>query len=217
MSGRSFLALTLTPEAPLVDWLAALDHQIKRAMGFFAGKPVILDLSMMQADTPDLPHLLPALKERGIHVLGIEGGDKSWPAVAEWDWRESPLGGRASGPLSVPEDDKAPPPTLVIEESVRSGQHIIWPDGDVVILGAVSSGAEVTAGGSVHVYGALRGRAIAGIGGNADARIFTRNLAAELVAIDGFYATAEEIDAKCTGNPAQVMLAGETLVFKPLS
>jgi septum site-determining protein MinC len=68
----------------------------------------------------------------------------------------------------------------------------------------------------VHIYGALRGRAIAGIGGNADSRIFTRNLAAELVAIDGFYATAEEMDAQCTGKPTQVMLAGETLVFKPL-
>ncbi|MFT8783192.1 septum site-determining protein MinC [Acetobacter syzygii] len=218
MSGRSFLALTLTPEAPLCDWLAALDHQIQRAVGFFAGKPVILDLSMMQADTPDLPHLLPALRERGIRVLGIEEGDRSWPAVAEWDWRESPLGGRASGPVSIPEDEMTPPahPTLVVEESVRSGQHIIWPDGDVVILGAVSSGAEVTAGGSVHIYGALRGRAIAGIGGNAQARIYTRNLAAELVAIDGFYATAEEMDAKCIGNPAQVMLLGETLVFKTL-
>ncbi|MCP1241105.1 septum formation inhibitor MinC [Acetobacter lambici] len=218
MSGRSFLALTLTPETPLVDWLAALDHQIQRAVGFFAGKPVILDLSLMQANTPDLHHLLPALHERGIRVLGIEGGDRSWPAVADWAWPETPMGGRASGPVSIPEGDKTPtlPPTLVVEESVRSGQHIIWPDGDVVVLGAVSSGAEVTAGGSVHIYGALRGRAIAGIGGNAEARIFTRNLAAELVAIDGFYATAEEMDAKCTSKPAQVLLAGETLVFKPL-
>lgn len=218
MSGRSFLALTLTPETPLADWLAALDQQITRAVGFFAGKPVILDLSLMQADTPDLAYLLPALKERGIRVLGIEGGDRSWPAVAEWDWVESPLGGRTSGPVAVPEENKppAPPPTLVVEESVRSGQHIIWPDGDVVILGAVSSGAEVTAGGSVHIYGALRGRAIAGIGGNGEARIFARTLAAELVAIDGFYATAEEMDAKCTGKPAQVHLVGETLVFKTL-
>ncbi|KAA8397886.1 septum formation inhibitor MinC, partial [Acetobacter sp. DmW_125124] len=71
MSGRSFLALTLTPEAPLEDWLVALDHQITRSVGFFAGKPVILDLSMMQADTPNLAFLLPALKERGIRVLGI--------------------------------------------------------------------------------------------------------------------------------------------------
>ncbi|MFT9087421.1 MAG: septum site-determining protein MinC [Acetobacter okinawensis] len=84
------------------------------------------------------------------------------------------------------------------------------------MLGAGSAGAEVTAGGSVHIYGALRGRAIAGIGGNADARIFTRSLAAELVAIDGFYATAEEMDAKCTDKPTQVLLTGETLAFKPL-
>ncbi len=219
MSGRSFLALTLTPEAPLEDWLVALDHQITRSVGFFAGKPVILDLSMMQADTPNLAFLLPALKERGIRVLGIENGNRSWPAVADWDWPESPVGGRSSGPITAPEEEPEGPPeptTLLIEDPVRSGQHIVWPDGDVVILGAVASGAEVSAGGSIHVYGALRGRAIAGIGGHSNARIYTRNLAAELVAIDGFYATAEEMDPACTEKPAQVLLSGEALLFRPL-
>lgn len=219
ISGRSFLALTLTPEAPLEDWLSALDHQIARSAGFFAGKPIILDLGTLTEQTPHLADLLPALKERGIRVIGIEGGDRSWPAVEGWDWPEGFAGGRASGEMAVPEEEAPEAPvsrTLIVENPVRSGQHVVWPDGDVVILGAVASGAEVSAGGSIHVYGALRGRAIAGIGGHADARIFTRALEAELVAIDGFYATAEEMDASQTSKPTQVALSGETLAFFPL-
>ncbi|MBX0343679.1 septum site-determining protein MinC [Acetobacter sp. TBRC 12305] len=221
MSGRSFLALTLTPEAPLADWLAALDQQIARSVGFFAGKPVIIDLALMQAETPDLAGLMPALKERGIRVLGLEGGDRTWAAAAKWDWPESPVSGRTPAPTAepaTPDTQPAPPVStpLVLEESVRSGQHIVWPEGDIVIMGSVASGAEVSAGGSVHVYGALRGRAIAGIGGHAQARIYTQKLAAELVAIDGFYATAEEMDPACAEKPTQVFLSGETLVFKTL-
>ncbi|QEO16348.1 septum site-determining protein MinC [Acetobacter vaccinii] len=217
MSGRSFLALTLTPEAPLADWLAAFDQQVARSVGFFTGKPVVLDLSLMQPDTPDLAELLPALQARNLRVLGMEGGDRTWPAFAGWDWVDSPVGGRASGPINAPDDPPPPAPaTLFVEETVRSGQHIIWPEGDVVIFGSVSSGAEVTAGGSVHIHGALRGRAIAGIGGHASSRILTRLLDAELVAIDGFYATADEMDPACLGKAAQVLLAGETLTFRPL-
>lgn len=220
LSGRSFLALTLTPEAPLEDWLQALDQQLARSAGFFAGKPIILDLSLLDEHTPNLTYLKSALEERGVRIIGIEGGNRAWPAVADWDWPESFVGGRASGEMEAPEDDVPPPPgpsTLLLEEPVRSGQHIVWPDGDVVILGSVASGAEVSAGGSIHVYGALRGRAIAGIGGHANARIFTRHLEAELVAIDGFYATAEEMDAERNGKPTQVILTGETLTFVPMA
>lgn len=220
ISGRSFLALTLTPEAPLENWLSALDHQMARSAGFFAGKPIILDLSLLDAETPHLSDLVPALKARGIRVMGIEGGDRNWPAVAEWEWPEHFAGGRASAEIAIPEEDTPAPPgprTLILESPVRSGQQVVWPDGDVIILGSVASGAEVSAGGSIHIYGPLRGRAIAGIGGNAEARVFTRALEAELVAIDGFYATAEEMDADHTSKPAQVALSGETLTFLPLT
>lgn len=220
ISGRSFLALTLTPEAPLEDWLSALDHQIARSAGFFAGKPIILDLGMLDAETQHLADLLPALKERGIRVMGIEGGDRTWPALTDWEWPENFAGGRASAEIAIPEDDvpEAPGPrTLILENPIRSGQQVVWPDGDVIILGSVASGAEVSAGGSIHVYGPLRGRAIAGIGGNGEARIFTRALEAELVAIDGFYATAEEMNADQTSKPAQVALSGETLTFLPIT
>lgn len=230
MSGRTFVALTLTPESPLTDWLTALDQQIARSVGFFAGKPVIVDLSMVQADAPGLPTLPDDLKQRGIRIIGIEGGSRDWPATAGWDWPESPASARttptqprdATSPASTDAEhtaqtrNPAHPAILVVEESIRSGQQVVWPEGDVVVLGAVASGAEVSAGGSIHIYGPLRGRAVAGIGGHSTARVFTKALDAELVAIDGFYATAEEMDPACVNGPAQILLDGERLIFRPM-
>ena len=87
-------------------------------------------------------------------------------------------------------------PSLLIDQPVRSGQSIVFEKGDVTIVGSVASGAEVIAGGSIHVYGTLRGRAIAGLAGNTRARIFCRRLEAELLAIDGVYQTADDMDAQ---------------------
>ena len=87
--------------------------------------------------------------------------------------------------------------TLVIDQPVRSGQSVVFERGDITVLGSVASGAEVMAGGSVHIYGTLRGRAIAGLSGNPGARIFCSKLQAELLAIDGVYQTADGMPASC--------------------
>ena len=84
----------------------------------------------------------------------------------------------------------------MIEQPVRSGQSVVFEKGDVTIVGSVASGAEVMAGGSIHVYGTLRGRAVAGSRGNRRARIFCRRLEAELLAIDGLYRTADDAGAR---------------------
>lgn len=218
--GRSFLALVLTPEAPLDVWLQALDLQVSRSAGFFAGKPIILDLSLVPLDTPGLEAFLPELTSRGIRVIGIEGVRRDESVFAGWDWPEGFAGGRISPEADIPDDEVEPPPitpgSLLVEEPVRSGQQIVWAEGDVIILGSVASGAEVSAGGSIHVYGALRGRAIAGIVGRPEARIFARVMEPELLAIDGFYAIAEEMDAALTGGPAQAVLKDETLILRPI-
>jgi len=102
-------------------------------------------------------------------------------------------------------------PSLIIDQPVRSGQSIVFTEGDVTVLGSVASGSEIVAGGSIHIYGALRGRALAGATGNANARIFCRKLEAELVAIDGLYKTAEDMQAQLRGQPAQVWLEGDAM------
>ena len=82
--------------------------------------------------------------------------------------------------------------SLTIDGNVRSGQSIVHPEGDVTVVGRVASGAEIVAGGSVHVYGALQGRVIAGISGSPSARIFCNEARAELICIGGVYVTAED-------------------------
>jgi septum site-determining protein MinC len=112
----------------------------------------------------------------------------------------------------------APEPTsLLVKEPIRSGQSIYFPNGDVTVVGAIASGAEVVAGGSIHVYGTLRGRAIAGCNGNSSAQIFCRKLDPELLAIDGFYKAADDMDAKYRGRPVQVRLNGDAIVMEVLS
>ena len=100
--------------------------------------------------------------------------------------------------------------SLLISEPVRSGQSILFPKGDVTVVGSVASGAEIVAGGSIHVYGALRGRAIAGFTGNsAGPHLLPHAAMPSCVAIDGLYETADEIDAALRGRAVQVWLAGE--------
>ncbi len=87
----------------------------------------------------------------------------------------------------------------------------------MTVLGSVGSGAEIVAGGSIHVYGTLRGRAMAGVNGNASARIYCQRIEAELLAIDGYYLTAEELDADLRSKPAQARLDGKIMRISPLN
>ncbi len=100
---------------------------------------------------------------------------------------------------------------LVVTSPVRSGQTIQYFDGDVTIVGSVASGADVIAGGSIHVYGALRGRAFAGAGGETQARIFCRRLEAELLAVTGVFMTADEIGTSVRGKPVQAWLEQDSV------
>ncbi|NVK33829.1 MAG: septum site-determining protein MinC [Rhodobacteraceae bacterium] len=106
--------------------------------------------------------------------------------------------------------------SIVINEPVRSGQSVMHPAGDVTIVGSVSSGAEVIAGGSIHVYGALRGRALAGVSGDETARIFCSKLDAELVSINGLYTIADDFSGDVANQPAQIRFEDEKLIFEAL-
>ena len=100
---------------------------------------------------------------------------------------------------------------------MRSGQQVTAPEGDLVVVGAVNAGAEVLAAGNVHVYGALRGRALAGIHGDVKAGIFCRELHAELLSLAGNYKRLEDIDPRLLGTTVQVQLFDGQLSIKPLS
>lgn len=219
--GRSFMALILLPEAPLEPWLAALDEQLARAASYFTNKPVVVNLSQLVEPEAHLLPLLGALESRGLKIVSVEHGPAG--LLAETKWATLPdLRPRTEGEdsaLAIP-DDALPPPSgnsLVIDKPVRSGQQIMWEHGDVVVLGALASGAEIVAGGSIHIYGALRGRAIAGMREGLEAHIFCRKLEAELLAIDGIYETAEDWDGKLNGKPAHIRLIDGKLHYAPLA
>lgn len=107
--------------------------------------------------------------------------------------------------------------SVTIDRPVRSGQQVYAADADMTVLAQTSAGSEIMADGSIHVYGALRGRVLAGARGNEDARIFCQSLQAELIAIAGRYQLLDESDTKLKGKPAMIRLDGEKLIIEPLA
>src|SRR5712691_6335630 len=216
LRGRSYVAFVFCPVVPIAGWLEEIDVTLARSPGFFVGKPVVLDLSAVDLSRSAIAHLVSSLEQRDIRVLGIEGVD-----AVHLTTSMPPLltGGRhcvlTQNEPKKPEA-KLKPGSLLLESPVRSGQSV-FSEGDVTVLGSVGSGAEIVAGGSIHVYGALRGRAMAGSSGNAAARIFCQKIEAELLAIDGYYQTAEEIDVALRNRPAQAWLEGDTMKITPLN
>ena len=216
LRGRSYVAFVFVPTVPIQDWLQEIDATIARSPGFFAGRPVVVDLSSVDLSQSGISHLLASLQDRNIRVLGIEGVEE-----ARLTSSMPPLlsGGRSCvvEPAAPKKVETKQPTSLLLESPVRSGQTIIFPEGDVTILGSVGSGAEVVAGGSIHIYGALRGRAMAGVNGHTSARIYCQKIEAELLAIDGFYQTADDIDEALRGKPAQAWLQGNTMRITALN
>lgn len=232
--GRNFLALVLKPETPRAAWLADLDQWLARSPGFFTGKPLILDLAGLGFARSDIVALMAELESRAIRIIGIEGAD---PSILDKSLPPLLTGGRTAGSVeaieaisprpatpdadykaaaSAPAVAPAPVASLMIETPVRSGQTIMNPDGDVIILGSVASGAEVIASGSIHVYGALRGRALAGAYGNESARVFCRRFEAELIAVGGYYKVLEDIEPCLRQKPVQAWLSGNDLKIATL-
>jgi septum site-determining protein MinC len=234
---QSLLAYVLEPVQPLADWFEALDAWLARSPTFFIARPVILDLAALDITLKEYRDLLGGLARRHIRVMGAENVDRGLvgphlPQVVS--------GGRPVDPPALREDDvparedgltpREEPPapladqtlagranSLVVEGNVRSGQSIVHPDGDVTIVGRVASGAEIVAGGTVHVYGALQGRVIAGISGSRSARIFCTEARAELLCIGGAYVTAENTNSEMEGRSVEARLEGDELKLRILS
>ena len=217
---RSYMAFAFTPQPPIADWLADLDATLERSKGFFAGHPVALDLSAADLNPEAIAHLVAELESRGMRVLGIEGIEPKdatpLPPVLR--------GGRGTQDIeSVEVAPVAQPPrkqeaaSLMIDSPVRSGQSVVFIDGDVTVLGSVGSGAEIIAGGSIHIYGTLRGLAMAGAAGNARARIFCHRFEGELLAIGAHYKSADEIEDSLRRGPTQAWLDGNMLKISAMN
>lgn len=213
-----------------------LAAKIAQAPAFFQNVPVVIDLADVAAEASvDFPGLLILLREHGLVPVGARNGspeqhdaanaanlpplaDNRGPASKQTDAAKSTAATAASAkPAATVSAPAAPPRSThnkLITQPVRSGQQIYAPDGDLIVLGAVSVGAEVLADGNIHIYGPLRGRALAGVKGDTQTRIFCQSLEAQLVSISGVYQIIEEPEKNI---PVQIYYADERLHIDPLA
>jgi septum site-determining protein MinC len=211
------MAMVLTPQPPIVEWVDEIEQKIKGAAHLFIGPPVVLDMAAVKLSQSAIAHLVAQLEERGVRVMGLENVDAAATGAGVPPLVRSSRGvGTSVDVAQPPAPAPAPEPrrgvaTLLVDKPVRSGQTIFFPDGDVTVLGSVGSGAELIAGGSIHVYGTLRGRVMAGSNGNTRARIFCSKAEAELLAIDGHYLTADMMDKGLRDRAVQAWLDGNAV------
>jgi septum site-determining protein MinC len=192
---------------------------------FFGGEAAVFECGRLPADAapPDWAWLAQELKSRGLNPFAVQNASDQLAAAAAQAGLLV-LNAVALAPAAEPEPEAAPAPapatapTRIVDKPLRSGQRVYAAGGDIVVLAAVSPGAEVIADGSIHVYAPLKGRALAGARGDTSARIFTTHLEAELVSIAGVYRTFESaLDAAVAKKPAQIRLAeASQIVIEPL-
>jgi septum site-determining protein MinC len=219
--GRFLTAFAFRVESTELDaaFYEALDAQLSEMPELLRDAPIILDMDKAPelAEPDAIKGLVAQLRERDFLVFGVQNASAPQLAVA----REAGLipvkvGRDAPMPEQKPSrsrkvDRLLPPDNKLIAAPVRSGQTVYAERGDLTIVGPVSSGAEIVASGSIHVYGPLRGRAIAGAHGDETARIFCQSLDAELLAIAGLYRTSESIQDELRQRSVQVVLNNDRL------
>lgn len=213
------------------DPMAEVDHKMQQAPSFFESAPVVLDFQNVPDSAPfDLNVLLDGLRERGLVPVGTQNGSERQNAEALnvglcpfplWrSGRDRPDRDGKPGKRAAPSDtravDQEPQPAMLVTQPVRSGQRIYAKGTDLVAAAPISPGAELIADGHVHIYGRLRGRALAGVRGDTSARIFCQSLEAELISIAGAYKVRDDIDEKLIGAPVQISLKDERLIIEPL-
>lgn len=227
----------------LVAWdsqrfLRDLQEKVAEAPAFFRDTPVILDLDGLPADVElPLAELADLCRQHGLLPVGVRGGSPGREAMAREAGlaclpasraratrasREPAADSAQPAPseapaAAVPAAAEAPPsPSRVVTTPVRSGQQVYAAGGDLIVLSSVSEGAEVLADGNIHVYGPLRGRALAGVRGDAQARIFCQSLEAELVSIAGDFKLHDDLQGPLWKRPVQISLDAQTLRVEAL-
>lgn len=213
---------------------AELSRRYEATPEFFANDGVAIDLRRLENERVPVAELAALLNEFRLRPTAIVATDaqREWVVAGDLPFVELHERRDANAPASAacaPDLPQASPPpaserivkaaaaTTVIDKPLRSGQQV-YAGGDLVVLGQVSFGAELIAGGSIHIYAPMRGRALAGVHGDHGARIFCTCFEPELIAIAGIYRTAENpLPDDVLGKPVQVRLDDdEKLIIEPL-
>jgi septum site-determining protein MinC len=188
-----------------------LDEVITKAPKLFNNTPVVMDFSLFPDTDIELEAFCQCLRMHGLVPIGIQGINPFISTLAQCRGLAVLHASAAQDklivndyPVDMPHET---PKTKLHTQPVRSGQQVVNKIGDLIITGSVSPGAELLADGNIHVYGTLRGRALAGISGDKQARIFCHALEAELISIAGFYRLSDAIEPLTQG--CQIYLKDE--------
>lgn len=198
-----------------------LTETVKSAPNFFAGAPVVIELEKIKsAGILNFEKIKQLLIEHNMVPVGTRGGsEEQIQAATAAGLPLVSLGSKQSTPTNTAavQSNKHVSKTILINKPIRSGMQLYAKDGDLIVTGSVSPGAELMADDHIHVYGALRGRALAGVQGNMNARIFCQQLEAELVSIAGYYLTKDDMHhmAKHKGS-IQIYLKDEQIQIESL-
>lgn len=236
------LAVGLTRE-PIAEQVAGLAEQVATSPGFYRHAPVLLNMTAAPqvVEVDEFRALKRAIEELDLVPVGIQGGTgeqkaaaldiglPSFPTGASAGLRaerarQSDAPAEAPRKVAEPAVTSSAPPAAasgnvrarVVSQPVRSGAQVYAKGSDLVVLGAVGAGAEVIADGHVHIYGPLRGRAIAGALGDREARIFCRALDAELIAVGGRYMVHDDLPREVRGKPVMVVLENDRLAIREM-
>ena len=209
---------------------AELSRQIERSPRFFQHAPVVLDLKGAEgfAAIADFAAARDALGAQTLALVGVQNAEPAQlkAAAAAGLASFAPTAAQPARRPAAPATPAAPPPpaaapvmmpqratTRLVTAPVRSGTQIYARGGDLVVTAPVSAGAEIVADGNIHVYGALRGRALAGASGDINTRIFCSRLEAELVSIAGRYLVSEQLPPEQHGAAVQIALTEDRLTI----
>lgn len=201
-----------------------LQEKVRLAPDFFRNSPLVFDLEDLNKHNLgiDIDQLTKIIRGLDLLPIGIRGGNTEQNKRAlelgiPIHTGAAPAKPKNENPVTAPKPEPEPQTEIVtntlITQPIRSGQRI-YAQGDLIVLAQVSAGAEILAEGNIHVYGSLRGRALAGVRGNTAARIFCSNLQAELISIAGTYKLNEDLNEAVHKNPVQIYLQNNTLIIK---
>lgn len=220
--GRMLMVTVLRLTGLDLDTIEAQLQQRLADADWIRDVPLVIDVACDDADiTASLPGIIDLLRDHQLRLVALAGNVT--------DVLETFLGlprinlnGHKGHQIERTQETRtqpaaaSPAANLLIDSPVRSGQQI-YSQGDIIVTASVSTGAELLAEGNIHVYGNLRGRALAGVRGNTEARIFCQRLNAELVSIAGHYRVAEGLPDDTTNQAVQITLAGETMQFDAIT
>lgn len=215
--GTSFtLSVLALSDADLADFSSKLADKVQQAPGFFQQAPLVVDLAAL-TQTPDLSALAEQIRQQGMIPVGLVNCPATLKALAtEAGWALLQPGRSNTSTSTAKATTTTTPPAQIHQGQVRSGQQLYAKGRDLIVLGSVGAGAEVISDSNIHIYGSLRGRAIAGATGDSNARIFCRKLEAELVSIAGTYWLSDDLQGPQWQQSAQISLQQEQLAVGPL-